>query len=1127
MLRFERLESRRCCATADLYEPDDTVGLAQPIALNGVEQVHSLPFGDQDWVSFRLQEWSDVQVRLTTASDAYPYPELFRRGKTLDSIGGDCRFEGKIQRFTLSPGEYAIKLGPISNEVNEYRLAVSASSTGDPLARSNFVQLAGEGQNTVQFSPQGTLAQLLWFGNELIFRTRESAAGFREEWVTSRSSCTDPFSPRDQEQAHLLYTEDGIAHILMVDDGALLHFQRAADGWTQSERVVLPTLRFSIVWQLVAAVDGNDLHVFFTEGDWADESGRGVYGTNRSGPWQFETAIPSLGIKTQSYFTSYSLRYLSLAIDPQGAAHLTYTPEFREPVYNGYTRPYNQLAYASNESGSWTTRVIHQPADDSGESGIGASIAIGPDGQPAIAQFYVDRAPTGSASFSRLQYHRRGVGGAWSTQTVATAPDGYVAGDGARFTGYAPQLKFDGLGRPHIAFSDHASQHFPAFGADEFAGQIRHAVLIDGNWLLETVVRQSDPLRNQLNYPAFTLYSNEIAFAASRKLDQLNPDLSVSKSDHYFAAASLPQTGLTIGLAAPEIVEGNRLAVSIRRHNASIAAALTVSLSHDAPGELNWPSSVTIAAGQSSAEVELVAIDDRQVDGTRLARLSASAPGFLPGKTILPIRDAPGVLFAGLVYADADGDATRASGEAGLSDRLVYLDLNRNGQHETAEPSVRSDSTGRFQLAHPLAGTYWISAVAEPGWVATAPLGNAYEITLRAGESRTAIEFGQVLTGFKPSAGSLVIAARGHDSIRVAAESTGSRRVTVERNGVFDAATWPVASAVRSLLILGGDGDNFIDVGLLSHTDFPNLGTLVIRDYLGSDQVIGSPFDDVIDLVAAGSDGVLQQSAQCGSDRIEAGAGNDRVEICSLPNSRVDGGPGFDRLGVDGAGANLDWREPPSGAYAGLEQLDAQGIHANRFSVDEATSLRWAAVGRVMEILTDWRDEVAQEFGWRLLESVHDSGNYWHIAGTGSGRLRLRGGSYLQNPLQSADTNHDDLLTPLDAVLVINELNVKSQRLTVPTTFPDAKIVPPPTFVDVSGDALFAPLDAILVINKLNAPRGTGAEGETERVGGGVASLQDGADSSSNDSNPLWELALAELLYDQRERQLVRRRRRY
>ncbi len=69
------------------------------------------------------------------------------------------------------------------------------------------------------------------------------------------------------------------------------------------------------------------------------------------------------------------------------------------------------------------------------------------------------------------------------------------------------------------------------------------------------------------------------------------------------------------------------------------------------------------------------------------------------------------------------------------------------------------------------------------------------------------------------------------------------------------------------------------------------------------------------------------------------------------------------------------------------------------------------------------------------------------------------------NPWTAADVNGDDLVSPLDALLVIDRLNTHGAiTLSVP---PTASEIPP--LVDVSGDDLLSPRDALLVITQLNA----------------------------------------------------------
>ncbi len=75
----------------------------------------------------------------------------------------------------------------------------------------------------------------------------------------------------------------------------------------------------------------------------------------------------------------------------------------------------------------------------------------------------------------------------------------------------------------------------------------------------------------------------------------------------------------------------------------------------------------------------------------------------------------------------------------------------------------------------------------------------------------------------------------------------------------------------------------------------------------------------------------------------------------------------------------------------------------------------------------------------------------------------------LRNPL---DVNSDSLVTPLDALLIINDLNL-NQSHAVPQP------IDRPPFLDVNGDLWVSPLDALMVINYLNQQ----ASGEGEAIG--------------------------------------------
>lgn len=98
-------------------------------------------------------------------------------------------------------------------------------------------------------------------------------------------------------------------------------------------------------------------------------------------------------------------------------------------------------------------------------------------------------------------------------------------------------------------------------------------------------------------------------------------------------------------------------------------------------------------------------------------------------------------------------------------------------------------------------------------------------------------------------------------------------------------------------------------------------------------------------------------------------------------------------------------------------------------------------------------------------------------------------GKVWKNQIASEDVNDDGVTTPLDALLVIIELNSRGSRaLPTPTTS-----FSPTPFFDVNGDSFINPLDALLVIIKLNS---TSTAGEPEPE---AASLETDADGEPED----------------------------
>ncbi|MEO8494716.1 MAG: dockerin type I domain-containing protein [Planctomycetota bacterium] len=85
-------------------------------------------------------------------------------------------------------------------------------------------------------------------------------------------------------------------------------------------------------------------------------------------------------------------------------------------------------------------------------------------------------------------------------------------------------------------------------------------------------------------------------------------------------------------------------------------------------------------------------------------------------------------------------------------------------------------------------------------------------------------------------------------------------------------------------------------------------------------------------------------------------------------------------------------------------------------------------------------------------------------------------GRVWQNPANPRDVDNNGFVVPLDALILLNELNFpKFRDSTGRLPLPPPSGFPPP-YLDVSGDAFVTPLDALIVINFLN----TGSSGEGE-----------------------------------------------
>jgi GH25 family lysozyme M1 (1,4-beta-N-acetylmuramidase) len=99
--------------------------------------------------------------------------------------------------------------------------------------------------------------------------------------------------------------------------------------------------------------------------------------------------------------------------------------------------------------------------------------------------------------------------------------------------------------------------------------------------------------------------------------------------------------------------------------------------------------------------------------------------------------------IAGTVFNDVNGNGIKDTGEAGLANRSVYIDLDNDLVRDPNEKLATTDSTGKYKLSSLAAGTYKVREVLPSGWSQTTPSnGYGINVTLSTNQNATGKNFG-------------------------------------------------------------------------------------------------------------------------------------------------------------------------------------------------------------------------------------------------------------------------------------------------------------------------------------------------------------------------------------------------
>jgi hypothetical protein len=118
----------------------------------------------------------------------------------------------------------------------------------------------------------------------------------------------------------------------------------------------------------------------------------------------------------------------------------------------------------------------------------------------------------------------------------------------------------------------------------------------------------------------------------------------------------------------------------------------------------------------------------------KLDRLGVSFADAIQGSEL------PGFTFGtgtinGQVILDYNGNGVVDPGEPGLAGQTVFLDLNKSGQLDAADPQTTTDANGFYQFTGLAPGTYTVREVASPGYTTVSPSGAFATVVVSQGNT--------------------------------------------------------------------------------------------------------------------------------------------------------------------------------------------------------------------------------------------------------------------------------------------------------------------------------------------------------------------------------------------------------
>jgi ELWxxDGT repeat protein len=249
----------------------------------------------------------------------------------------------------------------------------------------------------------------------------------------------------------------------------------------------------------------------------------------------------------------------------------------------------------------------------------------------------------------------------------------------------------------------------------------------------------------------------------------------------------------------------------------------------------------------------------------------------------------------------------------------------------------------------------------------------------------------------------------------------------------------------------------------------------------GVDVAIASGGADPLDLIVEGNQVIVRRGAtelfrasrnSLNSIDVAGTDGDDTLEIADV-SLIVDGlitgnlGTGNDVLRLMGSNQTLNLAQIVGANIQGLDAIDITGSGANSLTLDPDDVRAISVITKTFRVQHDNDDAVTYAGNWTAGFPEVIAGQFVHVLTLGDATVQVVNTVPFHNPLVALDADRDGHVSPLDALIIINDLNA---------TGPHALLQPISVatltnfyYVDINHDGAIAPIDVLVVINLLNA----------------------------------------------------------